>query len=217
MLKIINYFILSILFCPVLGFAQTQIEFHPINKDIIRMAETAAFPSPVKISLLALAAKLEILDRYYRFTKFRGPVELIEYTTYLKNHKDKEIPRNLLESKVLSKLITDPILDILMAFTTGAKDISYHEVAESIDAIYINILNRLFIKSPTYKEASINLALQLGILTPPYDNIALGVMKQALNGYFSDTVTPLKVVHHAGLNSILLEYLFSEKYLTDLD
>ena len=42
-------------------------------------------------------------------------------------------------------------------------------------------------------------------------------MKQALHDYFSDTVTPLEVTRYAGLNSILLEYLFSEKYLKEVD
>ena len=68
------------------------------------------------------------------------------YEKYLENpnHQGKEIPRNILENEALSKLITSPILGILMAFTTG-KDISFFKVAQDIDAIYNNVLDLLFI------------------------------------------------------------------------
>ena len=211
MLKIINYFILSLLFCPVLGFAQSQIEFHPINKDIIRMAETATLPLNVKSSFFALAAKLEILDRYFRFVNYRNLEELIEYDTYLKipGHEGIQVFRNILENKEISKFITSRVIKIFVGSTTG-EDIFFSNVSKDIDAIYDDILDMLFKDLPYYKKNTIDLAKSLKVYAAPYDERALKAMKDALKNFFSDTVTPLEFTSYYGLNSALLRYLFSE-------
>jgi hypothetical protein len=211
MLRMKNYLNLSLLLYPILGFAQTQIEFHPINTDIIRMAETATLPLNVKSSFFALAAKLEILDRYFRFVNYRNLEELIEYDTYLKipGHEGIQVSRNILENKEISKLITSRIIKIFVGSTTG-EDILNSNISKDIDTIYDDILDRLFKSVPYYKETAIELAKSVKVYAAPYDERALKAMKDALKNFFSDTVTPLEFTSYYGLNSALLRYLFSE-------
>lgn len=211
MLKLKNYFILSLILCPILGFAHSPAEFHPINTDIVRMAETTTLPLTVKNSFLALAAKLEILDRYFRFVKYREFEELIEYSAYLKipGHSQMQVSRNILENQEISKLITSRVIKIFVGHTTG-DDIMFSNVSKDIDTIYDDILDILFKDLPYYKEIAIEIAKSVKVYTAPYDERALKVMMNALKNFFSDTVTPLEFTSYSGLNSALLRYLFSE-------
>jgi hypothetical protein len=169
-----------------------EVHFNSLNPEIIHYSENEKFPQTIKTSLLLLAARLEVLDRYLDLLESNKSMgsKMNPSRAYNFNRdavQDQKLISFIKKSyqKIILQGISHPQLDSL----NHLKDIDY---------IMDHVLDHLFKSTPEEKEIYKDILNSLCLDKGPYNEREISIMKYILK----ETFYP----------SILSAYDFVKKY-----
>ena len=175
----LGYVFTYIFLCSFITSFQTyEIHFNSLNPEIIHYTENQKFPQTIRTSLLLLAARLEILDRY---------LDLLEYNKSIGSEINPSrvynFNRNATQDQKLISFIKTSYQKIIL------QDISHPQLdslnhLKDIDCIMDYVLDHLFKYTPEEKEIYKDILISLFLDKGPYNEREISIMKYILKETF---------------------------------
>lgn len=189
----LGYIFVCISLCSfTVGFQKYEVHFNSLNPEIIHYTENQKISQTMRTSLLLLAARLEVLDRY---------LDLLESNKSMGSKMNPSRAYNfnrdaVQDQKLISFIKTSYQKIILQDINHAQLDSLNH--LKDIDYIMDHILDDLFKSTPEEKEIYKDILSSLCLDKGPYNEREISIMKYILK----ETFYP----------SILSAYDFVKKY-----
>ena len=175
----LGYIFVCISLCSFISSAKNyEVHFNSLNPEIIHYAENEKFPQTMRTSLLLLAARLEILDRYLDLWEDNKSIgsEMNPSRVY-------NLSRDTIRDQKLISFIKKSYQKIILQGTSHSQLDSLNHL-EDIDFIMDHVLDRVFKSTPEEKEIYKDILNSLCLDKGPYNEREISIMKYILKETF---------------------------------